>query len=133
MYIKNILSASGLPGLYKLVSNRANGLILENIQDGKKFFAASRKHQFSPLESIGIYTDIDTIEISKVMDRIHENVVKTEIPSKKASSKEYTTYFSIIVPEYDRDLVKTGDIKRLVSWYRTLVKAEYHLKSEEEE
>ena len=133
MYIKNILSASGLPGLFKLVKNRSNGLIIENILNGKRMFASSRKHQFSPLESIGIYTHDDTIELSTVLDRIHEKALELPPPRKKASGTELTNYFVQIVPDYDRDMVKIGDIKRLLSWYSILIQAQYHLKTAEEE
>ncbi len=133
MYIKNILSASGLPGLYRLVNNRSNGLILENISDGKKIFASARRHQFSPLESIGIYTYEDTIELSKVLETMHLKSIEQPPPSKKSSVQELTDYFALIVPDYDRDMVKIGDIKRLIGWYHVLVESKYHLKSDEEE
>ncbi len=50
-----------------MAANRGNGLIIEDLASGKKRFASARKHQFTPLESIGIYTDDgDTTELKNV-------------------------------------------------------------------
>ena len=68
MDLSNVLSVSGLSGLYEMVANRPNGLIVKNIVSGKTQFAPARKHQFSPIETIGIYTIYDTVEIGEVFD-----------------------------------------------------------------
>lgn len=133
MYIKNVLSLSGMPGLYSLVSNRSNGLIVENIVDRKRSFASTRRHQFSPLETIGIYTEEDTVEIKVVLERMHSQSVTLPVPENKASKGEMETYFKTVVPEYDPDQVSIADIKKVIKWYKTLVQAGYHEKSEEEE
>nr|MBS0036735.1 DUF5606 domain-containing protein [Saprospiraceae bacterium] len=36
MKIEDLIAISGLPGLFKMVANRPNGLIVENPADGKK-------------------------------------------------------------------------------------------------
>ncbi len=133
MYIKELLSATGLPGLYRLVKNRSNGLILENIFDGKKIFASARKHQFSPLESIGIYTFEDTIALEEVFDEMHKQAVELPPPDKKASAEDLRAYFAKVIPNYDPDMVKLGDIKRVIAWYKLLVASGYHKKQDEEE
>ena len=57
MKIEEFVAVSGLSGLYKMVANRNNGLIVADLDTGKRKFAPARKHQFTPLASIGIYTN----------------------------------------------------------------------------
>ncbi|MCZ2339420.1 MAG: DUF5606 domain-containing protein, partial [Chitinophagales bacterium] len=64
--MKNILAVSGLPGLYKLNATKSNGLLVSDLDSGKTRFCSVRQHQFTPMETVAIYTDDDTIEISKV-------------------------------------------------------------------
>ena len=40
---------------------------------------------------------------------------------KKASADELHAYFAEVLPNYDRDRVHNGDIKKLISWYNILV------------
>ncbi len=54
--LDNLVAVSGLPGLFKTAANRPNGLLIENIDTGRTKFASIRKHQFTPLETVGIYT-----------------------------------------------------------------------------
>ena len=61
-----LVSVSGLPGLYRVVANRHNGLIIEDLTNGQKRFAPVRAHQFSLLASIGIYTDDGTEDLQNV-------------------------------------------------------------------
>lgn len=57
MNLDKLVAVSGMSGVYRMSANRSNGLIVEEIPTGKLKFASVRKHQFTPLESIGIYTD----------------------------------------------------------------------------
>ena len=41
--------------------------------------------------------------------------------NKKASADELHAYFAEVLPNYDRDRVHNGDIKKLISWYNILV------------
>ena len=54
--LKEILSISGKPGLYKLINNTANALIVESLLDGKRFPAYSNA-KIIALEDISIYTE----------------------------------------------------------------------------
>lgn len=118
MKIENIMSVSGLSGLYRMAANRNNGLIIEDLSTGKKRFAASRKHQFTPLESIGIYTDDgDTAELKIVFRNMLDQLEDNPPVSATASTEELTEYFADILPNYDRDRVKIGDIKKVIKWF----------------
>jgi len=106
MKIEDIVSVSGLPGLYKIVTSRNNGLIVEDVDTQKTKFVSVRKHQFTPLGTVAIYTESDTTEINEVFKAMHAKAADgLEIPSPKGSSKDLFTYFAEILPDYDRDQV----------------------------
>lgn len=131
MKIENIMAVSGLPGLYRMAANRNNGLIIEDLSTGKRHFASSRKHQFTPLESIGIYTDDgDTVELSIVFRNMLDQLEDNPPIDAASPSGELTDYFADILPNFDRDRVKVGDIKKVIKWFNFL--REKELLTEEE-
>ncbi|MEL6389985.1 MAG: DUF5606 domain-containing protein [Bacteroidota bacterium] len=117
MRIDEVVAVSGLPGLFKIGATRSNGLIVEDIDTGKSRFVSVRKHQFTPLATVAIYTDMDTVEIDHVFKAMLEKKDDTPIPSPKSSSKELFDYFSLILPDYDRDQVLISDVKKVIKWY----------------
>ena len=63
MKLDDLVAVSGMSGVFKLAANRTNGLIIEDLDNGKRKFAPARKHQFTPLASIGIFTLDDSTEL----------------------------------------------------------------------
>ncbi|HMO37931.1 MAG TPA: DUF5606 domain-containing protein [Saprospiraceae bacterium] len=121
MNLEKLISVTGMAGLYRMTANRTNGLIVEELGSGKRKFAPARKHQFTPLESIGIYTDDgDTTDLKNVFERMLEQQATHPPVSAEASAKELHEYFAGILPNYDRDKVSTGDIKKIVKWFGIL-------------
>ena len=117
MNLENLLAVSGTAGIFKLVSNRSNGLVVEELKTGKKKFYSARKHQFTPLESVAIYTMTDTVKLSEVFTSMLKKKVELELPGPKAGNEEVHEYFALILPTYDRDQVYTSDIKKIIKWY----------------
>ena len=121
MKLDEFVAVSGMPGLYKMVANRNNGLIVADLDSGKRKFAPARKHQFTPLASIGIYTDDgDTQELHKVFRAMLEKQESNPPVSTNASSNEIHDYFGLVLPEFDRDRVYTSDIKKVIKWFNFL-------------
>lgn len=120
MKIEEFVAVSGLSGLYKMVANRSNGLIIENLDDGKRKLAPSRKHQFTPLASIGIYTDDDTEELRVVFRSMLEQLEANPPLTLSSSAIELNGYFAKILPTFDRDRVFTSDIKKVIKWFNFL-------------
>ncbi len=121
MNLENLIAVSGLPGLYRMAANRNNGLIIEDLKTGKRNFASSRKHQFTPLESIAIYTDDDdSTELKNVFQSMYTLLADTPPVSVNAPSEELHDYFSNVLPNYDRDRVFVGDIKKIIKWFNFL-------------
>jgi len=139
MSLEKLVVVGGIPGVHKVAANRSNGLIIENLDTGKKRFAPSRKHQFTPLESITIYTEDDdeTLELAKVFQNMYAKLAEVPLVKVNVSNDEMKAYFADIIPNYDRDRVYIGDMKKIVKWFtflneRSLITLEEE-KSEEKE
>lgn len=122
MNLKEVLSIGGMSGLYKIVANRDNGLIVTAIGDDKKKFVSSRQHMFTPLENITIYTEEDSEELVNVLKLMKEKISEVPLVKASASSKELREYFTKVLPNHDQDKVYTSDIKKLLKWYEALDK-----------
>ena len=121
MNLEDLVSVSGMSGIFKMAANRNNGLIIEDLDNGKRKFASARKHQFTPLESIAIYTDDDdSVELKKVLRSMLEQLESNPPVSTSAKSDEVREYFNKILPNHDRDKVHVSDIKRLIKWFTFL-------------
>ena len=122
--LKNILAITGKPGLYKLVSQGNNMLIVESLVDGKRMPTYARDKIVS-LGEISMYTMGDDIALSEVLTKLgeKEGLKAATIDPKKASNDELHAFFAEVLPEYDRDRVYPSDIRKLVQWYNILVGA----------
>ncbi len=133
MNITNIIAVSGVGGLNQLVSSRSNGLVLEALDTGRVKFYSVRKHQFTPLETVSIYTMMDTVELKEVFNSMLAKSASHPIIDHKAPAEELTAYFSEILPDYDRDRVYISDIKKIIKWFKQLDAHGLTTASDEEE
>jgi hypothetical protein len=115
------MSISGLPGLYKMLANRPNGLIVEDIDTKKKRFCSVRKHQFTPLGSVSIYTLMDTVPLKDVFISMRDKLEEHPLPDNSADNEALSSFFSIIVKDYDPERVYPSDIKKIIRWYQFMV------------
>ncbi len=121
MDLSKLVAVSGMPGLYRMVSNKSNGLIVEHLETGKRTFASARKHQFTPLESIAIFTaDNDSVAFKEVLQRIKTLEAETPVPSPNDSATALREWFAKVLPNHDRSRVYNGDIKKIIKWYQLL-------------
>ena len=119
MNLEGILSISGKPGLYKLVSQAKNTLIVEGLTDFKRL-PLYASHQVSALEDIGVYTYDDTVSLSDVFSAISKKENGGATISHKVSKKELYDWLREVLPDFDEDRVYQSDIKKLVQWYNAL-------------
>lgn len=122
--LKTILSISGKPGLYKMVSQGKNLLIVESLVDKKRVPAYARDKVIS-LGDIAIYTNESETPLYEVFNSIKkkENGQKTSLELSKATPDDLRNYLAEILPEFDRERVYPSDIKRLIGWYNLLLNA----------
>lgn len=120
MNLKNILAVSGLPGLFNLVSSRPNGLVVSEFDNEKTRFCSVRKHQFTPLETVAIYTHEDTTPLAEIFATMKAQAESNPVISDKAPSDEMMDYFLSILPNYDEDKVYPSDVKKVIKWFNFL-------------
>ncbi len=130
--LKGILSISGQSGLFKMVAESKNNIIVESIETKKKFPVYSTA-KVSALEDIAIYTYEGDIPLKDIFKAIAEQEDGGQAISHKSSGNELKSYFEKVVPEYDKDRVYVSDIKKVLLWYNTLQENDMLDFSEEEE
>lgn len=121
--LKTILSISGRPGLFKLVNQGKNMLIVESLLNGKRTPAYAHDKIIS-LGDIAIYTTEEDVPLSNVFESIKEkNEGKTVDVKAIGSDKDIRAYFATILPDFDDERVYTNDIKKVFNWYNQLIEA----------
>ncbi len=128
--LKGILAVSGQGGLFKIVSQAKNSIIVESLIDGKRMpaYATSR---ISALEDISIFTEDGDVKLYDVFKNISEKEDGGQAISHKASSNDLKNYFEEILPDYDKDRVYVSDMKKVIQWYNLLQEKEVLNFSEE--
>ena len=122
MDLTKILSISGKPGLFKMVGETKSGLIVESLEDNKKFPVFSHE-QISSLKEISIYTETDSVSLKEVLKKVRGLQQDKPIDNpKKASTDDLKALFIQIVPDYDKDAVYVSDMKKVFTWYNLLLK-----------
>ena len=130
MEYNKLVAVSGLPGLFELVSSKADGAIVRSLDDKTTKFAASRKHQFSHLESIEIYTNADNVNLADIFKAM--DAAGTELPDVK-DDKAIKNYFEKVYPDMDFDRVYASDMKKMVKWFDILKKNNIEIKLSEQD
>jgi hypothetical protein len=122
--LKEILSMTGKPGLFKLVSQGKNMLIVESLIDGKRI-PAYTKDKVVTLGDIAIFTDSDEIPLGQVLEALKTKENGAICPvDPKSDNDKLRKYMSEILPDYDRDRVYPSDIRKLINWYNILINAQ---------
>lgn len=121
--LKGILAISGQQGLFKLVAEAKNNIIVESLETGKRMPAYSTT-KISALEDIAIYTDTADIPLKEVFRKIAEKGNSGPAIDHKSSANELKNYFATVLPDYDRDRVYVSDIKKVILWYNVLQEKE---------
>lgn len=130
MALEQIISVSGKPGLYKILSQTNYGLVAESLEDGKKVPVYSN-YRISALVEISMYTYGEDVPLAEILWSIYEKEGKKEV-STKMSDAEVRAWFETVLPDYDKERVYTSDIKKLVKWYNLLLKNNLITKPEAE-
>ncbi len=122
MSLDKILSISGKPGLFQIVTQTRNGFIAESLIDKKKV-AVNIHNNISVLSEIAVYTLSEELPLREVFLKIKdkENGQETSI-SHKDSKDALEEYFFNVLPDYDEDRVYASDIKKIIQWYNLLQK-----------
>jgi hypothetical protein len=132
MEYSKLISVSGMPGLFELVTSKNDGAIAKSLENNSTQFISSRAHQFSHLESIEVYTTHENVFLAEVFIAMGKS--KDALPNEK-DPKAVSAYFKKVFPKMDFDRVYGSDMKKMVKWYAQLKQhdVEPTIPSEEEE
>lgn len=128
--LTGIISISGQPGLYKIVAQSKNGIIVEGLTDKKRVNVYSST-KVSTLSDISMFTTGDDKPIEEIMTAIFEKEKGGAAIDTKADDKGVEKYFTEVLPDYDKDRVYVSNMRKLFSWYNTL-QTSGNLKEKEE-
>lgn len=121
--IRTILSIAGKPGLYRLVSQGRNMLIVESLSTGKRTPAFAHDKVMS-LGDIAMYTTGEDIPLADVLELVKAKTEGKPVDLKAfGSDAEMREYFGTILTDFDRDRVHDSDIRKLFQWYNALLAA----------
>lgn len=121
--LKKILSISGRPGLYRLVSYGKNMLLVEGLADHHRFPVHSRERVMS-LGDISIFTMGEDVPLTQVLESAGK-----KFENKPIDAKEYATpdklheFMGSVLENWDTERVHNSDIKKIITWYNVLVGA----------
>ena len=119
---ERILTISGKPGLYQLLSQGRNMFIVESVDATKKRMPVYNSDKVVMLDDIAIYTDTEEVPLRDVFAKIYEKengVLPFDM--KMATPEEMVEYFEGVMPDYDRERVYLTHIKKMFQWYNILV------------
>jgi hypothetical protein len=122
--LKEILSVTGKSGLFKVVSQTKNMLIVESLIDGKRFPTYSKDKVVS-LGDIAIFTETEEVPLGQVLESLKTKESGSVCAvDPKADNDKLRKFMGEILPDYDRDRVYPSDIRKLISWYNILINAQ---------
>jgi hypothetical protein len=119
---ERILTISGKPGLYRLLSSGRNMFVVEVVDASKKRMPVHNSDKVVMLDDIAIYTDTEELPLRDVFAKIHEKengVLPFDL--KMSTPEELVEYFESVLPDYDRERVYLTHIKKMFQWYNILV------------
>lgn len=118
--LKGIISISGQPGLFKIVAQSKNGIIVEGLSDKKRVNVyASTK--VSTLSDISMFTTGDDKPIAEIMKAIYDKANgEAALDTKTADDKAVAAYFEAVLPDYDKERVYVSNMRKLFAWYNNL-------------
>jgi len=127
MELKEIISITGRPGLFKVVAQGKNNVIVESIVD-KKRFPAYATDRISTLGDISIYTTDEDVKLTDVLASFHDHYEGKACPSHKEELTVLEGLLEKILPNYDKERVYTSDLRKIFQWYNILIKAGIQIK-----
>jgi len=119
MDLTKIISISGKPGLFKLISQAKGGFIVEDLDKGKKT-SISAHNNVSLLENVAIYGVSEEFPLKEVFTRIYNKENGGAAINHKESGASLRKYIEEVLPEYDESRVYDSDLKKLFQWYNIL-------------
>ena len=117
MEYSKLVSVTGLPGLFELLSSKADGGVVKSLEDKSTKFVSTRVHNFSHLESIEVFTTKENVNLADVFTAMAASKEKMPSDTDAAAVKKY---FEKVYPDMDFSRVYASDMKKMVKWFGIL-------------
>ena len=131
MNLSGIISISGKPGLFKVIAQGKNNIIVESLLDQKRSPAYSTD-RISSLEDISVYTTDEDAPLKNILESIYKKEDGKACPSHKEDLTALCSYLKEILPNYDEERVYPSDVKKIFQWYNLLLSSGNLIPSEDE-
>lgn len=118
--LKEILSITGKPGLYKILTSGKRTLLVEDLVS-KKRFPLSQRDRVVCLGDIAMYTVGEDLPLGEIMDRVYAVEDGKPVDVKSMDNDAMREEFAKAVEDFDRERVYPTDIKKLFNWYNLLI------------
>jgi len=102
MDLSKILSISGRAGLFKVISQAKNAVIVESLIDQKRIPAFGHE-KMSSLEEISVFSTGEDLPLKEIFKKMHDKLQDKETVDPKSDNKILQESFLEMVPEYDQD------------------------------
>jgi hypothetical protein len=119
MNLESVISVTGKPGLYKVISQIKNGLIVESLLE-KKRMPIHATDKVSALSDISIYTLDGDMPLADIYEVIYKKTAGKSAVSHKEKPEALKAYMKEVLPDYDEDRVYVSDLKKLFQWFNLL-------------
>lgn len=119
--LQKVLSVSGHPGLFHFVNQANSGVIVESLETKKRTLFGLQSRMTS-LSDISIFTNDEELPLKSVLEKMKEKLGEGEAPGSKSAPETLKSFFSEVIPEYDRDRFYVSHMKKVVDWYNQLLK-----------
>jgi hypothetical protein len=120
MDLSKILSISGKSGLFQVVSQLKNAVLVESLLD-KKRFPAFAHEKTSSLEEIAVFTATEEKPLKEILKAIYDKLEGKPALDAKSDNKLLQAFFLEVVPDYNSERVYISDIRKIISWYNLLL------------
>lgn len=120
MQLNGIIAISGRPGLFKVIAQSKNSVIVESLID-KKRFPAYATERISTLDDISVFTYDEDVKLTEIFAKMLE-LYPTEAPNHKADMNELEAALALFLPNWDQDRVYPSDVRKLFQWFNLLSK-----------
>ncbi len=120
MELSKILSISGRAGLFQVISQLKNAVLVESLLD-KKRFPAFAHEKISSLEEIAVFTATEDKPLKDVFKAIYDKLEGKPALDPKSDDKMLQAFFLEVVPDYNSNRVYISDIRKIISWYNLLI------------
>jgi len=120
MDLTKIVSISGKAGLFKIVSQGKNTVIVESLADQKRFPAFGHE-KMSSLEEISVFTTGEDRPLKDIFKAFYEKLDGKETPDPKSDNNILLKFFTEMIPDFDPERVYVSDIRKMMTWFNLLL------------